>query len=148
MLSTIDRGFEVSRELMDESQRILRAPVARAAAMLTECFASGGKVLVCGNGGSAADAQHFAAEFVGRFKQADRPGLPALALCADSAAMTAWSNDVGFESVFGRQVEAFGRPGDVLVAISTSGRSPNLIQALERARLHPRTRSGSRKSTS
>jgi D-inositol-3-phosphate glycosyltransferase len=135
MLGLIDRGFEATREALDASQRILRTKVAAVATTLTECFRSGGKVLVCGNGGSAADAQHFAAEFVGRFKRAERPGLPAIALCADSATMTAWSNDVGFDDVFARQVDAFGRPRDVLVVLSTSGRSGNLVRALERARL-------------
>ena len=135
MLGLIDRGFEATREALEASQRILRTKVAAVATTLTECFRSGGKVLVCGNGGSAADAQHFAAEFVGRFKRAERPGLPAIALCADSATMTAWSNDVGFDDVFARQVDAFGTPGDVLVVLSTSGRSGNLVRALERARL-------------
>lgn len=93
-----------------------------------------GKVLVCGNGGSAADAQHFAAELVGRFRLDGRRGLPVLALTADTAMLTAWSNDVGFDDVFARQVEAFGCEGDLLLAISTSGRSPNIVAALQAAR--------------
>jgi D-inositol-3-phosphate glycosyltransferase len=89
---------------------------------------------VGGKGGAPAEAQHLAAELVGRFKHANRPGLPALALTADTAVLTAWSNDFDYDSVFARQVEAFGRPGDVLVGISTSGRSRNVIQAFEAAR--------------
>ena len=81
----------------------------------------GGKVLVCGNGGSAADAQHFAAELVGRFLAPGRPGLPVLALTADTAVLTAWANDVGYDDVFARQVQALGRPGDAVIGISTSG---------------------------
>lgn len=96
----------------------------RAAYLIVSCFRRGGKLLVCGNGGSAADAQHFVAEFVGRFKDEGRPALPAIALTADSAVLTAWSNDVAYDSVFAREVEALGRRGDVLVGISTSGRSP------------------------
>jgi len=102
--------------------------------VLSACFQQGGKVLLCGNGGSAADAQHCAAEFVGRFKCTERPGFPAMALTADSAVLTAWSNDVGYENVFARQVEAFGKAGDVLIGISTSGRSQNVVQAFAVAR--------------
>jgi phosphoheptose isomerase len=105
-----------------------------AADLLGGCFAGQGKVLICGNGGSAADAQHLAAELVGRFKAVGRRALPAVALTADTAVLTAWSNDRGWEDVFARQVEALGRPGDVLVAISTSGRSRNVVAALETAR--------------
>ena len=100
---------------------------------MAECLRAGGKVLAFGNGGSAADAQHLAAELVGRFLR-DRPGLSAFALTPDTSVLTAVSNDMGYESVFRRQVEAHGRPGDVAVGITTSGRSPNVVQALERAR--------------
>jgi phosphoheptose isomerase len=89
---------------------------------------------VCGNGGSAADAQHFVGELVGRFKVNGRRALPAIALTADTAVLTAWANDVGYHDVFARQVEALGNAGDVLVAISTSGRSRNVLEALETAR--------------
>lgn len=95
--------------------------------------AAGGKVMFCGNGGSAADAQHLAAELVGRFGH-DRPALGAIALTTDSSILTALGNDYGFENVFARQVQALGRPGDVLVAISTSGHSANLLRALAVAR--------------
>jgi len=106
------------------------AHVVAAACALVHHLREGGKVLICGNGGSAADAQHFAAELVNRF-QWDRPALPAIALTVDTSIMTAVGNDSSFEAVFARQVEALGRPGDVLVAISTSGRSPNVLAALE-----------------
>ena len=95
---------------------------------LAGVFAAGGKLLVCGNGGSAAEAQHLTGELLGRFRH-ERPPLPAVALCADSAAVTAISNDYGVEELFARQVRAFGRRGDVLVALSTSGSSPNVIAA-------------------
>jgi phosphoheptose isomerase len=109
------------------------AQVATAAAALTACFWSGGKVLLFGNGGSAADAQHMAAEFVGRFLL-ERRGLPAIALTTDSSALTAIANDFGFEQVFARQIEALGKPGDVAIAISTSGASANVLAGIEAAR--------------
>lgn len=107
--------------------------VAEAAARIVAAVAAGGTVLVCGNGGSAAEAQHVAAELTGRFLR-DRRALPALALTTDTSALTAIANDVGFERVFARQIDAVGRRGDVLLAISTSGRSPNMIAAVEAAR--------------
>ena len=106
----------------------------RAAYLIVSCFRRGSKLLVCGNGGSAADAQHFVAEFVGRFKDEGRPALPAIAPKADSAVLTAWSNDVAYDSVFAREVEALGRRGDVLVGISTSDRSANVVRAFRIAR--------------
>jgi len=110
------------------------APViAHAARVLCQSLASGGQLLFCGNGGSAADAQHLAAELTGRFLK-ERRAFPAIALHANTSALTALGNDLGFEAVFSRQVEAHGRPGDVLVAISTSGRSPNVLRAAETAR--------------
>ena len=130
----IDRGFDHAVTTLQASRHQLQEDILEAAAVLSACFRQGGKVLLCGNGGSAADAQHCAAEFVGRFKSTERPGFPAMALTADSAVLTAWSNDVGYENVFARQVEAFGQPGDVLVGLSTSGRSQNLIQAFATAR--------------
>lgn len=130
----IDRGFDHALSALQASRQQLQDAILDAAAALSTCFNQGGKVLLCGNGGSAADAQHCAAEFVGRFKCGERSGFPAMALTADSAVLTAWSNDVGYEQVFARQVEAFGQAGDVLVGISTSGRSPNLVQAFTVAR--------------
>jgi len=100
---------------------------------MAEALRAGGKVLVFGNGGSAADAQHLAGELVGRYRK-DRAALPALALTTDPSVVTAVGNDLGFEAIFRRQVEAHGRAGDVAVAISTSGRSPNVIEALRAAR--------------
>jgi D-inositol-3-phosphate glycosyltransferase len=133
-LSVVDRHFEEAREAFDRSGRRLRSSVVKAARMLTDCFGRGGKVMICGNGGSAADSQHLAAELVGRFKAPERAGLPALALTVDTSVLTAWSNDVGFDSVFSRQIEALGRREDLLVLISTSGRSENLVRAVETAR--------------
>jgi phosphoheptose isomerase len=98
--------------------------------MIAACFNAGNKLLVCGNGGSAADSQHFAAEFAGRFKETGRRALPAIALTADGSFLTAWANDSSFDDVFARQIEALGKPGDVLFAISTSGTSENTVRAL------------------
>ena len=110
-------------------------PVLAAAARIAGSLRSGGKVLVCGNGGSAADAQHFATEFVSTLTtDHQRPTIPALALTTDTSLLTAIANDFGFEHVFERQVEALGAEGDVLVAISTSGRSSNVVLAARRAR--------------
>lgn len=100
---------------------------------LALCLAKGGKILFCGNGGSAADAQHLAAEFVNRF-QLERPPLPAIALTTDTSILTAIGNDYGFDQVFSKQVQALGRPGDVLVGITTSGNSPNVVAAMRVAR--------------
>lgn len=97
--------------------------------LLKSCFRAGGKVLICGNGGSMCDAMHFAAELTGRFRD-DRPALPAIAL-ADPAHLTCVGNDYGFEQVFSRGVEAYGKPGDVLIVLSTSGNSPNIVRALD-----------------
>ncbi len=108
--------------------------IERAIALLAAAFESGHTLLVFGNGGSAADAQHLTAELVGRFA-ADRRPLPAIALTANAALMTAWSNDHSFEDVFARQLEALGKPGDVALGISTSGTSANVVRALQRARV-------------
>jgi len=109
--------------------------VIRAVATICSCFNQGGKLLIFGNGGSAADAQHIAAEFVVRLTHnLKRPGLPALALTTDTSLLTAAGNDIGFEQVFARQVEALGRENDVLLAISTSGNSANILRAVHMAR--------------
>ena len=107
--------------------------IAQAALQTAFALAKGGKLLICGNGGSAADAQHVAGEFVNRFLL-DRPALPAIALTTDSSVLTAIGNDASFNQIFARQVEALGRRGDVLLAISTSGNSPNVLNAAETAR--------------
>lgn len=130
----LDRGFEAAITAVQRSQRLLRPTIQAAAQAISQCFARGGKVLICGNGGSAAEAQHLAAELVGRFCCPRRAGLPALALTADTAFLTAWANDVSYDDVFARQVETFAQPQDLLLGISTSGRSKNVIAAFEAAR--------------
>ena len=112
----------------------LAAQVEQAVGICVDALRAGGKILFCGNGGSAADAQHWAGELVSRFYY-DRPGLPAIALTTDTSILTAIGNDYGYDYTFARQVEALGRPGDVLVAISTSGNSPNVLRAAEAAKL-------------
>jgi D-sedoheptulose 7-phosphate isomerase len=107
--------------------------ICRAIELLWSCFSSGGKLLVFGNGGSSADAQHICGELVGKF-ECERKGLPALALSANQAVLTAWSNDHSFDTVFSRQIEALGRAGDVAWGISTSGKSRNVIEALKVSR--------------
>jgi D-sedoheptulose 7-phosphate isomerase len=109
--------------------------IVRIAREMAVCLAKGGKLLLCGNGGSAADAQHLAAEFVNRFLL-ERPPLPAMALTTDSSILTAIGNDYDFEQIFLKQVQAFGMPGDILVGISTSGNSPNVLRALKWANEH------------
>lgn len=105
-----------------------------AAEMIADAFRAGGKLLLCGNGGSAADCQHLATEFVSRLTlEFDRPGLPAIALTTDTSFLTAFANDCGYDGVFARQVHTLGRPGDVLIAISTSGNSLNVMRAVETA---------------
>lgn len=110
----------------------LEAEVTRAGDLVTQCILGGRKVLVCGNGGSAADAQHFVAELIGRMT-VERRSLPAITLSTDPSVVTALGNDYGFENVFARQVEGLGQRGDVLIAISTSGRSPNVLRAVDAA---------------
>lgn len=123
------QGAELRLSYLEREGHLL-ASTGRA---LARSLAAGRKILVCGNGGSAADAQHFAAELVGRYLY-DRPALPAVALTVDSSILTAVGNDYGFESVFARQVEALGQEGDCLIAISTSGNSPNIVKAILAAR--------------
>ena len=122
---------EIKRRVSDECID----SILGAADLIKETFRSGGKVLLCGNGGSAADCQHMAAEFVSRLtKGFERPGLPAIALTTDTSFLTAFSNDCGFEGVFERQVQALGNPPDLLIGISTSGRSNNVIRAVQEAK--------------
>lgn len=129
----IREHFSESARLKLDAAETLAPHIARAAALLTECLLADGKILACGNGGSAADAQHFAAELVGRFER-ERPELPAIALTTDTSLLTAVANDYSFEHVFAKQVRALGARGDVLLAISTSGNSGNVIAAIEAAR--------------
>ena len=128
----IKAHFADSAELKRSAADVMAPHIARAAALLTDCLFSDGKILACGNGGSAADAQHFAAELVGRFER-ERPELPAIALTTDTSLLTAVANDYSFEQVFAKQVRALGGKGDVLLAISTSGGSPNVIAAVQAA---------------
>ncbi|NRT58467.1 phosphoheptose isomerase [Sphaerotilus uruguayifluvii] len=128
----IQQQFFDSADVKYAAAEVLTRPVGDAAQILLNCITSGGKVLACGNGGSAGDAQHFAAELVGRFER-ERPGLPAISLATDTSILTAVGNDYGYEHVFSKQVQALGQPGDVLLAISTSGNSGNVIAAIEAA---------------
>ena len=115
------------------ADEILLATLERAAAACIDCLQRGGKILLAGNGGSAADSQHIAGEFVSRFAF-DRPGLPAVALTTDTSIITAIGNDYGYEKLFARQVQAHGNRGDVFIGYSTSGKSPNILNAFEEAR--------------
>ncbi len=128
--------FQSSLDECLETLTLLRAfetPLVRAADLVEKALAAGGKILTCGNGGSASDTAHLATEFTCRFS-ADRRPYPAIALAADAGLVTAIANDYAFKEVFARQVWAYGRPGDVLVAFSTSGRSRNILSAIEEAR--------------
>ena len=132
-LTRIERHFVASLEAKQRTLAAMGPRIVQAAELLAERLGRGHKILVCGNGGSAADAQHFAAELVNRF-EIERPGLAAIALTTDSSALTSIANDYAFEQIFARQVRALGRPGDVLLAISTSGHSPNVLVAIDAAR--------------
>jgi D-sedoheptulose 7-phosphate isomerase len=128
----IEKHFIDSADLKYQSALALSKPIAQATQAILACVTSGGKVLACGNGGSAADAQHFAAEFVGRYER-ERPELGAIALTTDSSIITAIANDYSFNEIFSKQVRALGGAGDVLLAISSSGNSANIIAAIEAA---------------
>ena len=132
----LECGFSGALDAIQAARTALTEPLVQAAALMAEAFSAGNKVLVFGNGGSAADAQHFAGELVGRYRQPNRAGLPVVALTADSAVLTAWANDVGYCDVFARQVEALGKPGDVVLGISTSGQSENVLAAFAAAERH------------
>ncbi len=131
----IDAHFQRSRETLDRAAAdpALRAAIQEISTIIARCFKAGGKLMIAGNGGSAADAQHIAAEFLSRLNF-DRNPLAAVALTTDTSVLTAVGNDYGFEAVFERQVRGLGRPGDVFIGISTSGRSPNILTALKAAR--------------
>jgi D-sedoheptulose 7-phosphate isomerase len=128
----IEQQFIDSADLKYQAAQVLSAPIAAAVNAILASVTSGGKVLACGNGGSAADAQHFAAEFVGRYER-ERPELGAIALTTDSSIITAIANDYDFSVIFSKQVRALGSAGDVLLAISTSGNSANVLAAVEAA---------------
>jgi phosphoheptose isomerase len=129
----IENSFDQAIHTIEKSKRKLSMQILEASEILVRCFQSGRKVLVCGNGGSAAESQHLTSELVGRFELSKRKALPALALTADTSILTAWANDTGYDDVFARQVEAFGQEGDVLFCFSTSGQSMNVINAIEKA---------------
>ncbi len=128
----IQKQFFDSADLKYAAAEVLAKPIADAVNAIVGCITAGGKVLACGNGGSAADAQHFAAEFVGRFER-ERPGLAAIALTTDTSILTAIGNDYNYDVVFSKQVQALGQPGDVLLAMSTSGNSANVLAAVQAA---------------
>ena len=128
----IQQQFFDSADLKYAAAEVLTRPVSEAAQVLLNAITSGGKVLACGNGGSAGDAQHFAAEFVGRFER-ERPGLAALSMSTDTSILTAIGNDYAFDQIYAKQVQALGQPGDVLLAITTSGNSANILEAIDAA---------------
>ncbi len=128
----IQRHFFDSADLKNQAAEVLSKPIADAVQAVLGCITAGGKVLACGNGGSASDAQHFAAEFVGRFER-ERPGLAAISLSTDTSILTALGNDYDFNSIYAKQVQALGNPGDVLLAITTSGNSANIVAAVDAA---------------
>ena len=131
----LERLFQASIEAKQATLKQAAETIIAAAGVMADCLASGGKLLLCGNGGSAADAQHLAAEMLVRLRpHINRRALPAIALAMDSSSLTASGNDYGYESHFERMTQALGRPGDVLIGITTSGRSPNVIRALTTAR--------------
>jgi D-sedoheptulose 7-phosphate isomerase len=132
--SVIEDIFDAAIALHTRVRGMDLEPVMRAAGAIRTSFAAGGKLLVFGNGGSAADSQHMASELVGRFAR-ERAAMPALALCTDTSILTSVGNDYGYDRVFVRQIEALGRGGDVAMGISTSGRSPNVLKAFDAARL-------------
>ncbi len=132
LISRISQQFSDSAHTKLEAIEMLAAPIAGAVETMVASLVGNGKILACGNGGSAADAQHFAAELVGRFEM-ERHGLAAIALTTDTSIMTAVANDYGFKAIFERQVRSLGQPGDILLAISTSGNSPNVIEAIQAA---------------
>lgn len=133
LVERIQVHFEQSARLKLDTAALLAVPISRAADCILQCVMSDGKVLACGNGGSAADSQHFASGMVNRFEQ-ERPGLAAIALTTDTSTLTSIANDYAYNQVFARQVSALGHPGDVLLAISTSGNSESVVRAAQAAR--------------
>jgi len=131
-LQRILSHFEESIAAKQDSMAVLGPGIAAAAELMTDALRNGGKILSCGNGGSAGDAQHFSAELLNRFEM-ERPGLPAVALTTDSSTLTSIANDYAYEQIFSKQVRALGNPGDCLLAISTSGNSPNVLNAVQAA---------------
>ena len=135
LIARVAQHFADSVYTKQQAVEALSAPIAAAIETLTACLVNGGKILACGNGGSAADAQHFAAELIGRF-EAERQELAAIALTTDTSILTAVANDYAFAQVFSRQVRGLGHAGDALLAISTSGNSANVVEAIKAAHEH------------
>ena len=133
MIDDIRKQLQDHRALIEVLEREMVPAIAEMSSLISTALTNGNKLLVMGNGGSAADSQHFVAEIVGRFKM-ERRALPAVALTTDTSILTAIGNDYGFESIFSRQVEALAAPGDVVIGLSTSGNSPNILKALNSAR--------------
>lgn len=132
LTTRISKHFDDSAQLKLQSKKVLAQPIADAAQAMVACLMNDGKILACGNGGSAADSQHFAAELINRF-EVERPGLAAIALTTDSSVLTSIANDYDYVQIFSKQVRALGMDGDVLLAISTSGNSPSVMEAIQAA---------------
>ena len=132
LIQRINQHFAESAKVKTEAVAVLAEPLSKAAERMVQCLMSDGKILACGNGGSAADAQHFAAELLNRFEM-ERPGLAAFALTTDSSTLTSIANDYDYDQVFSKQVRALGQPNDLLLAISTSGNSRNVLEAVQAA---------------
>jgi D-sedoheptulose 7-phosphate isomerase len=132
LIARISQQFTDSAQIKLRAVELLAAPIAEAIETMVRCLMNNGKIMACGNGGSAADSQHFAAELLNRFEK-ERPGLAAMALTTDTSTLTSIANDYDFVQIFSKQVRALGQPGDVLLAISTSGNSPNVIDAIAAA---------------
>ncbi len=133
LIERINRLFTDSIETKQVNLPLIAAPIKDAAEMMVNCLLEGGKILCCGNGGSAGDAQHFSSEMLNRFER-ERPGLPAIALTTDSSTLTSIANDYAYQEIFAKQISALGHPGDILLAISTSGNSLNVLRAMETAK--------------
>ena len=134
LITMIEKELQSHQKMIEKTIEVMIPEIEEAAKIVVETLKNGNKILLCGNGGSASDSQHIAAELVGRYKT-ERRGLPAISLNTDTSAMTAISNDYGYDRVFDRQVEALAREGDLLIAISTSGNSINIISAVAIAKL-------------
>ncbi|MBW8072175.1 MAG: phosphoheptose isomerase [Ferrovum sp.] len=132
LIARMTRHFQESAQLKMTLAQVLAAPIAMAAERMVQCLLTEGKILVCGNGGSAADAQHFSAELLNRF-EVERPPLAAIALTTDASTLTSIANDYQFDKVFSKQIQALGQARDILLAISTSGQSPNILEAVRAA---------------
>lgn len=132
LLERIEKNFNDSIATKQAASASLQTPISLAAQLITQCMLSGGKILSCGNGGSAGDAQHFSSEMLNRF-EIERPGLPAIALTTDTSTLTSIANDYHYDIIFSKQIQALGQSEDTLLAISTSGNSANIVKAIEAA---------------